>query len=125
MKRFTFILFALAFVLFVALFGMVQSVHAAPALDGPVVTNPQEFVNALLPIFVAVLFAFFAGGATIATLIALVLNMVLKSPVLISFLEKLYEGLSPSWQAAIKDADKLIDQVTDGVPTGEDNESGA
>jgi len=78
--------------------------------------NMQEIINAVLPIVVAILFAFVAGGTTVATLFALVFRSVLRSPVLLSTLEKLYGGLSPEWQDVLKSADAVLDEVTDDTP---------
>jgi hypothetical protein len=79
----------------------------------------QELVNAIVPIFVAVLFSFVAGGATVTALIAVVFRMVLKSPVILSFLEKIYMGLAPEWKEALKDAVQLGEEVTDDIPAGQ------
>lgn len=94
----------------------------APTAEPPVTTpatstaDTQVAINAILPIVVAVLFSFVAGGTTIAALLVLVLSMLLKSPVLLSILEKLYSGLSPDWKTAVKDFGTLVDEVTDDVP---------
>lgn len=78
--------------------------------------NAGEIIGAVLPIVVLVFVAFLAGGATVAGLLTLTLNNILKSPVLITFLEKLYQGLSPEWQDVLRAGDKIIDEVVDGVP---------
>lgn len=78
--------------------------------------NTGEIVGAILPIVVMLLVAFLAGGATVAGLLTLTLNNILKSPVLITTLEKLYQGLSPEWQDVLRAGDKVIDEVVDGVP---------
>lgn len=80
--------------------------------------NTQEIIGAVLPIVVALLLAFLAGGATVAGLLTLTLNNLLKSPVLITFLEKLYQGLSPEWQDVLRAGDKVIDEIVDDVPIG-------
>ena len=76
----------------------------------------QELVNAVIPIVVAILFAFVAGGTTVAAALLILLRMLLKSPVILSFLEKLFQALSPEWQAVLKDVAAVGDEVTDGVP---------
>lgn len=78
--------------------------------------NTSEIIGAVLPIMVALMIAFLAGGATVAGLLTLTLNNLLKSPVLITFLEKLYQGLSPEWQDVLRASDKVFDEVVDGVP---------
>lgn len=77
----------------------------------------QQLVNAIIPILVAIVFSFAAGGATVAAVLVLVFRQILNSPVILATIEKLYLGLPPEWQEVVKGADAVLDQVTDGVPT--------
>ena len=61
--------------------------------------DSQQLVNAIIPILVAIVFSFAAGGATVAAVLVLVLRQISNSPVIIATLKQLYMGLAPEWKA--------------------------
>lgn len=78
--------------------------------------NTQEVLTALFPILLMLIGAFVVGGLTIASAFVMTSNSILKSPVILSFLEKLYSGTSPEAQAALIAALAVANEVTDGIP---------
>lgn len=76
----------------------------------------QQLVNAIIPILVAIVFSFAAGGATVAAVLVLVLRQIANSPVIITTLKQLYMGLAPEWKDLILTGDELVDKVTGETP---------
>lgn len=63
-----------------------------------------------------VLVAFLVGGGSVLAAITLLARQILKSPVLIKFLEHLANSASPELLQAVNSTAELVDEVTDEIP---------
>lgn len=63
-----------------------------------------------------VLIAFLTGGGTVIAAIALLVNQILKSPVLVTALENLARSAHPDLLKALNVSAKLVEEVTDDTP---------
>lgn len=60
--------------------------------------------------------AFLVGGGSVLATVTLLSRQILKSPVLIKFLEHLANSASPELLQAVNSTAELVDEVTDEIP---------
>jgi hypothetical protein len=78
-------------------------------------TDGQGTVSAAAAILYMVV-AFLVGGGSVLATITLLSRQILKSPVLIKFLEHLANSASPELLQAVNSTAELVDEVTDEIP---------
>lgn len=86
-------------------------------------TDGQGTVSAAAAILYMVI-AFLLGGGSVLATVTLLARQILKSPVLIKFLEHLANSASPELLSAVNATAELVDEVTDGVPYEDKPQSG-
>lgn len=78
-------------------------------------TDGQGTVSAAAAILYTII-AFLVGGGSVLATITLLSRQILKSPVLIKFLEHLANSASPELLQAVNATAELVDEVTDEIP---------
>lgn len=132
MKKFSVLLMAIGVTFMVMVMFTTPQVIRIGAQDGtpvvateeaaPVATVNTQQVVAESTGLLYVVAAFLAGGGTVLSTVALLGGQILKSPVLISFLEHLSSSASPELLESIRTTVKLVDEITDNIPA--DKKSG-